>query len=129
MSGRQRSGERLRVDPLPFQVRHDTRPHDVATRERSPLRLEDPQADESSDTFDARARTLSELVLVTRSCSMPDIASSCVRFRICYERVVAGLRAEVVGLPIVFGHRSRVVRVDSHAADGIGDHRHGILLA
>src|SRR6266511_4544503 len=57
-----------------------------------------------------------------------NLGSSDVRDRIRHERVVAGLRTEVVRPPLVLGGRRRVICIDPHPADGIRGHCHGVLL-
>ena len=124
MSGGQGSPECSCVHPLRFELHYDSHSHDVATGERPMPGLEDPEVLELSDVFDARPRTLCQLVFGDRVALRSRNASGDVRDGVRHKRILAGFRTEVVRIPFVLGSHRRVVGIDPHPADGIGDYRH-----
>src|SRR5687767_6178209 len=109
-----------RVDAHCLQVGHDPRPHDVSPREGAVVAgRDDAKFDELADALDAASTSARELLLGK---------TVAARIRIGDKRVTACLGAEPVALAVVLGRRHRVVRVDPHAAHGIGHDGHGIIL-
>ena len=106
----------LRRDAQRLEIGDRAGTHDVTPGESARVRLEDAQPRELPDALGARTTAGRQ---VFEGQALRALAGG-IR-----ERVAACLRAEPVLRPVVLGARHRVVRVDPHAADRIGHHRHG----
>ncbi len=124
MAGRMRGCEGLKVQPLGLELADDPCPHDVAAPERAVRGREQSELDELPQAIGADSGSPGHLFRAeTVGIDRARVAS--VSSRIGNEDGAAGLRAEVVDLPVVLRRGGSVIRLDSHPADRIDHHRHG----